>query len=101
MRRLVAALLLAGGSIGGAEAQPYPVIADHYPSQLLIAELPQTSIVSIGHRPGLEAFHTRELTLEPGSEGARLRTARQKRPMRDVYRRLSRASRAAGRPAKR
>src|SRR6185503_16203294 len=36
MRRLVAALLLAGGSIGGAEAQSYPVIADHYPSQLLI-----------------------------------------------------------------
>jgi putative ATP-binding cassette transporter len=39
--------------------------------KLLIAELPQTSIVSIGHRPGLEAFHTRELTLEPGTEGAR------------------------------
>ena len=42
--------------------------------KLLIEELPETSIVSIGHRPGLEVFHTRELTLVPGEAGARLRT---------------------------
>ena len=38
--------------------------------ELLIDELPETSIVSIGHRPGLEVFHTRELTLVPGEKGA-------------------------------
>jgi putative ATP-binding cassette transporter len=69
--------------------------------KLLIDELPETSIVSIGHRPGLEAFHTRELTLEPGKEGATLRAKRQKRRIRDVYRRLSRASRASGKPPRR
>jgi putative ATP-binding cassette transporter len=36
-------------------------------------ELPQTSIVSIGHRPGLEAFHRRTLHLIGGPAGARLR----------------------------
>ena len=34
--------------------------------KLLIEELPETSVVSIGHRPGLEVFHTRELTLVEG-----------------------------------
>ncbi len=41
--------------------------------RLLADELPDTAVVSIGHRPGLEAFHTRELVLEPGDEGAQLR----------------------------
>jgi vitamin B12/bleomycin/antimicrobial peptide transport system ATP-binding/permease protein len=36
-------------------------------------ELPKTSIVSIGHRPGLDAYHTRALQLDPGPTGARLR----------------------------
>jgi putative ATP-binding cassette transporter len=36
-------------------------------------ELPETSIVSIGHRPGLEAYHTRALQLDGGPTGARLR----------------------------
>lgn len=65
--------------------------------KLLIRELPETSIVSIGHRPGLEAFHTRELTLEPGKAGvgATLRTQPARRRLRDIYRRLSRISRAA------
>jgi putative ATP-binding cassette transporter len=62
--------------------------------KLLIEELPETSIVSIGHRPGLEAFHTRELTLVPGKEGARLTALRGKRLLVDVYRRLSALSRA-------
>jgi len=60
--------------------------------KLLIEELPETSIVSIGHRPGLEAFHTRELELVPGKEGARLRAERRKRTMKDVYRRMRPAS---------
>jgi putative ATP-binding cassette transporter len=63
--------------------------------KLLIEELPEMSIVSIGHRPGLEVFHTRELTLVPGAEGARLKPeveARQ-RTLRDVYRAMSDASR--------
>lgn len=63
--------------------------------KLLIEDLPETSIVSIGHRPGLEVFHTRELTLVPGAQGARLRTPEVgKRSLKDVYRRMSIASRA-------
>ncbi|MBS0524914.1 MAG: ABC transporter ATP-binding protein/permease [Proteobacteria bacterium] len=63
--------------------------------KLLIEELPETSIVSIGHRPGLEVFHTRELTLVPGEQGARLRKPEVgKRSLKEVYRRMSVASRA-------
>ena len=36
-------------------------------------ELPKTAVISIGHRPGLEAFHTRTLELAPSPSGARLR----------------------------
>ena len=36
-------------------------------------ELPDTSIVSIGHRPGLDAYHSRALQLDAGPTGARLR----------------------------
>lgn len=35
-------------------------------------ELPDTTIVSIGHRPGLEAFHTRKLMLTHTDHGAHL-----------------------------
>ncbi|MBL8699815.1 MAG: ABC transporter ATP-binding protein/permease [Alphaproteobacteria bacterium] len=35
-------------------------------------ELAGTSIISIGHRPELEAFHTRTITLVRGEDGARL-----------------------------
>jgi putative ATP-binding cassette transporter len=66
--------------------------------KLLIEELPETSIVSIGHRPGLEVFHTRELVLVPGDRGARLRPPEARRSLRDVYRRMSAASRAQRRP---
>jgi putative ATP-binding cassette transporter len=62
--------------------------------KLLIEELPETSIVSIGHRPGLEVFHTRELELVPGKEGARLRGETNKRGLKDVYAKMSAASRA-------
>ncbi len=39
---------------------------------LLIERAPNTTIVSVGHRPELEAFHTRKLTLARRREGARL-----------------------------
>jgi putative ATP-binding cassette transporter len=42
---------------------------------LLIESLPDAAIISIGHRPGLEAFHTRTLTLEKRDGGARFRAA--------------------------
>jgi vitamin B12/bleomycin/antimicrobial peptide transport system ATP-binding/permease protein len=62
--------------------------------RLLAEELPETAVISIGHRPGLEAFHTRELVLEPGEEGAQLRARASERGLRDIYRRMSAASRA-------
>jgi putative ATP-binding cassette transporter len=67
--------------------------------RLLIDELPEASIVSIGHRPGLEVFHTRELALVPGAHGAKLRPPEAvKRSLRAVYRRMSAASRAQRQP---
>ncbi|MFN4016159.1 MAG: ABC transporter ATP-binding protein/permease [Reyranella sp.] len=65
--------------------------------KLLIEELPQTSVVSIGHRPGLEVFHTRELTLEPGADGTRLRAGPGQRSLGDLYRKMAAASRSAPR----
>jgi putative ATP-binding cassette transporter len=62
--------------------------------RLLAEELPETAVVSIGHRPGLEAFHTRELVLEPGREGAELRSPASQRALRDIYRKMAEASRA-------
>jgi vitamin B12/bleomycin/antimicrobial peptide transport system ATP-binding/permease protein len=62
--------------------------------RLLIEELPDTAVVSIGHRPGLEAFHTRELVLEPGEEGTQLRARAGERGLRDIYRKMAAASRA-------
>lgn len=35
-------------------------------------ELASTAVISIGHRPGLDAFHDRTMTLVKGDEGARL-----------------------------
>ncbi len=65
--------------------------------KLLIEELPETSVVSIGHRPGLEVFHTRELTLEPGADGTRLRSESSKRSLGDLYRKMAAASRSTPR----
>ena len=39
---------------------------------LLVERSPNTTIVSVGHRPELERFHTRKLTLARRREGARL-----------------------------
>jgi putative ATP-binding cassette transporter len=62
--------------------------------RLLAEDLPETAVISIGHRPGLEEFHTRELVLEPGEDGANLRARAGERGLRDIYRRMSAASRA-------
>lgn len=62
--------------------------------RLLAEDLPETAVVSIGHRPGLEVFHTRELVLEPGEDGANLRARAGQRGLRDIYRRMAAASRA-------
>jgi putative ATP-binding cassette transporter len=40
--------------------------------KLLMESLPDATIVSVGHRPELEAFHTRKLVLEYHTDGARL-----------------------------
>lgn len=42
--------------------------------ELLTTELGATTIVSVAHRPELEAFHSRKITLERRNEGARLVT---------------------------
>jgi vitamin B12/bleomycin/antimicrobial peptide transport system ATP-binding/permease protein len=62
--------------------------------RLLAEELPGAAVISIGHRPGLEAFHSRELVLEPGEEGAQLRARTSQRGLRDIYRKMAAASRA-------
>ena len=38
----------------------------------LVADRPQTTLLSVGHRPELEAFHTRRIELERRREGAKL-----------------------------
>jgi putative ATP-binding cassette transporter len=40
--------------------------------RLILERLPEATIVSVGHRVELEAFHTRKLVLEYHPEGARL-----------------------------
>lgn len=50
--------------------------------QMVLDELPEAALVSIGHRPGLEAFHTRTLKLQKAEGGARLtRPPRAAKPM--------------------
>ena len=39
---------------------------------LLVEALPEVALISIGHRPGLETFHTRTLTLVTAKGAARL-----------------------------
>jgi len=40
--------------------------------RLLLERLPEATVVSVGHRPELEQFHSRKLVLAHHSEGARL-----------------------------
>jgi vitamin B12/bleomycin/antimicrobial peptide transport system ATP-binding/permease protein len=51
--------------------------------KLLLERLSKATIISVGHRPELEAFHTRKLVLEYRSDGARLvRDEHLRRPLR-------------------
>jgi vitamin B12/bleomycin/antimicrobial peptide transport system ATP-binding/permease protein len=59
--------------------------------QLILERLPEATVVSVGHRAELEAFHTRKLVLEYHPEGARLvRDERLPRTFRRSARLLSR-----------
>lgn len=40
--------------------------------KLIVERLPQTTLISVGHRPELEAFHHRELVMEWRADGARI-----------------------------
>lgn len=40
--------------------------------EMMIEELPEVTVLSVGHRPELEAFHSRKITLEKREGGARL-----------------------------
>ena len=57
-------------------------------------ELAGTTVVSIAHRPGMEAFHSRTMKLVMAAEGARLMTKRSSRPPQ----RLARAKRRRRQP---
>jgi putative ATP-binding cassette transporter len=48
---------------------------------LLVERLPAATVISIGHRPGLEAFHDRRILLLRGEAGARLADAAPPRPL--------------------
>ncbi|MBV1799530.1 ABC transporter ATP-binding protein/permease [Siccirubricoccus sp. G192] len=50
--------------------------------RLFPEELPESALLSIGHRPGLDAYHDRTLTLVRSAEGARLTTRRRRPPPR-------------------
>jgi putative ATP-binding cassette transporter len=43
------------------------------------AELADSALVSIGHRPGLDRYHDRTLTLTRGTDGATLGARRRRR----------------------
>ena len=61
---------------------------------LLAERQADATVVSIGHRPGLEAFHQRELVLVRTEEGARLiKRARRRRQERDAARQKARMRR--------
>jgi len=46
--------------------------SQEYLMKLIERRLPQMTIISVGHRPELEAFHERKLVLEARQEGAKL-----------------------------
>jgi vitamin B12/bleomycin/antimicrobial peptide transport system ATP-binding/permease protein len=48
------------------------VLSQEQLMRLLLERLPDVTVISVGHRPELEAFHTRKLVLEHRADGARL-----------------------------
>jgi putative ATP-binding cassette transporter len=69
--------------------------------KLLAEELADSAVVSIGHRPGLEAFHHRELVLVAGEEGAELRPQQRQRSFRDLYKQIAAIDHAGAVPRNR
>ncbi|HEU5017054.1 MAG TPA: ABC transporter ATP-binding protein/permease [Pseudolabrys sp.] len=55
-------------------------------------ELGDATVLSIGHRPGLEAFHTRLLHLVRTPDGAKLHHGREQESVRDLQRRVAGAA---------
>jgi putative ATP-binding cassette transporter len=53
---------------------------------VLVDNLEGSSMVSIGHRPGLEAFHTRTLTLVKREGGARFARPKRSAPAKSAAR---------------
>jgi vitamin B12/bleomycin/antimicrobial peptide transport system ATP-binding/permease protein len=51
--------------------------SQHHLMRLLMKDLPDATLISVGHRPELEAFHNRKLVMEFKSGGAQL--------VKDVY----------------
>jgi putative ATP-binding cassette transporter len=49
-----------------------PVAAQAEMMALILRALPQATIISVGHRPELEAFHDRKLTIARRPDGARI-----------------------------
>jgi len=47
-------------------------LAQEHLMRLLLQRLPDVTVISVGHRPELEAFHTRKLVLEYRADGARV-----------------------------
>jgi putative ATP-binding cassette transporter len=71
--------------------------------QLVLDELPEAGLISIGHRPGLAAFHTRSLDLLRAEGGARLSRERRvtKRQWPRAMARAAKEARAERRALKR
>lgn len=61
--------------------------------ELLLEALPDAAVISIGHRPGLDAFHSRTLHLVKMEDGARFARPRRTAPERSAARwRITRRS---------
>jgi len=77
-----------------------PVVAQAEMMALILRELPHATIISVGHRPELEAFHDRKLTIARRPDGARIvsdEVIQQRAPEANTWRALLRPiARAAG-----
>ena len=59
---------------------------------LLFEQLPDAAVISVGHREGLEALHTRKLSLKRHHTGARINEMRAGRPDRKRWQRIKTAA---------
>src|SRR5262245_18038976 len=63
--------------------------------KLVYEQLPEMAVISVGHRPELEALHQRKLTLERRKKGARLVRDQRLRPPKRLFRRILRGRKQA------